>query len=288
MQNGGREARPSRMEVLSILLKNPHHHSLPHAVPVHCLNGSYQVVGFDGSTTVAEFLRELHGLLGTARPFGQQSGFAIFSDDPLEKDLDHALDASDKVCDVISRWETALREKGMGRFENNRAIRFIFKNRLFWRRNVPGESDKERLLLSFQTAREIAQGRFPVSRDLALELAALMAQVTHGDLTADRVTSSVPAEALDRFFPARYRTSAAAAADDGGAALDHDDHEDDDDACQVLCERWAALKGRSAHDCVRIFLTCTRKWPFFGAKLFQVQVSASRHGGVVSSNLTSW
>jgi hypothetical protein len=31
------------MEVLSILLKNPYHHSLPHAIPVHMLNGSYQV-----------------------------------------------------------------------------------------------------------------------------------------------------------------------------------------------------------------------------------------------------
>ena len=39
----GRHAKPSRMEVLSILLKNPHHHSLPHALPVHLLNGTYQV-----------------------------------------------------------------------------------------------------------------------------------------------------------------------------------------------------------------------------------------------------
>ena len=31
------------MEVLSILLKNPYHHSLPHAIPVHFLNGTYQV-----------------------------------------------------------------------------------------------------------------------------------------------------------------------------------------------------------------------------------------------------
>ena len=40
---GAREAKPSRMEVLSILLKNPYHHSLPHAIPVHFLNGTYQV-----------------------------------------------------------------------------------------------------------------------------------------------------------------------------------------------------------------------------------------------------
>ncbi|KAK2707600.1 hypothetical protein QYM36_015340, partial [Artemia franciscana] len=39
---GSREAKPSRMEVLSILLKNPYHHSLPHAMPVHFPDKSYQ------------------------------------------------------------------------------------------------------------------------------------------------------------------------------------------------------------------------------------------------------
>ena len=43
LQMGPRDAKPSRMEVLSILLKNPYHHSLPHAIPVHFLNGTYQV-----------------------------------------------------------------------------------------------------------------------------------------------------------------------------------------------------------------------------------------------------
>ncbi len=54
-----RHAKPSRMEVLSILLKNPHHHSLPHALPVHMLNGTYQVsiLGFIPSTCTSEFVR---------------------------------------------------------------------------------------------------------------------------------------------------------------------------------------------------------------------------------------
>ena len=38
--------------------------------------------------------------------------------------------------------------------------------------------------------------------------------------------------------------------------------------------KWESLKGKSVHDCVRIFLTCTRKWQFFGAKLFKVKASA--------------
>lgn len=82
-----------------------------------------------------------------------------------------------QVCDVISRWETALREKGLGKFENRRVIRFSYKNRLFWRRNIPGEGDKERMMLAYQVSRQIVQGQFPLNRDLAFELAALMAQV---------------------------------------------------------------------------------------------------------------
>lgn len=43
LQTGEREARPSRMEVVSILQRNPFHHSLPFSIPVHFANGTYQV-----------------------------------------------------------------------------------------------------------------------------------------------------------------------------------------------------------------------------------------------------
>ena len=54
-----------------------------------------QVVGFDGSTTVSEFLSELNRQLGTRGV--EHSGFTIHSDDPIDKDLDHALVMEDKV-----------------------------------------------------------------------------------------------------------------------------------------------------------------------------------------------
>ena len=43
IQNGPRRCPPSRMEVLSILLHNPYYHSQPISIPVHLMNGSYQV-----------------------------------------------------------------------------------------------------------------------------------------------------------------------------------------------------------------------------------------------------
>ena len=297
--NGGRQCRPSRMEVLSILLKNPHHHSLPHALPVHMMNDTYHVVGYDGSTTVREFDEQLgSAVAGRGHGHGQhrghsaaaaaaaapnrKSGFAIVSDDPLAKGVEHALHPEDKVCDVISRWEMALREKGQGRFENNRAIRFFYKSRLYWRRNVSSESERERLLLAYQTSAQIRDGQFPLNKDLAFELAALMAQIHFGDLpslattageseaptstgtTATADVAHMTAEALGRFFPVRYVA--------GDAGLSREDKK----GCEVsIAERWGSLRGKGVLDCVRIFLTCTRKWQFFGATLFDVQVTKS-------------
>lgn len=59
IQNGGRETKPSRMEVLSILLKNPYHHSLPHAIPVHMMNGAYQVSNYT-EQNICHNIYEIH------------------------------------------------------------------------------------------------------------------------------------------------------------------------------------------------------------------------------------
>lgn len=41
---------------------------------------------------------------------------------------------------------------------------------------------------------------------------------------------------------------------------------------QSLSTRWASLRGRTSSECVRTYLTVARKWPFFGAKLFEAEV----------------
>ncbi|KAL0170390.1 hypothetical protein M9458_034986, partial [Cirrhinus mrigala] len=52
------------------------------------------VVGFDGSTTVEEFLNTVNQRAGMRKP--QISGFALFTDDPSGKDLEHCLQPSNK------------------------------------------------------------------------------------------------------------------------------------------------------------------------------------------------
>ncbi|XP_048083398.1 pleckstrin homology domain-containing family H member 1 isoform X1 [Alosa alosa] len=262
-QNGEREAKPSRMEILSILLRNPYHHSLPFSIPVHFLNSTYQVVGFDGSTTVEEFMRMLNQRAGMRST--QLSGFALFTDDPSGSELEHCLQPNAKICDIISKWEQALKELNLGKYEGTRIVRLTYKSRLCFRAQAKGEVERERLLLAYQVNEEVQQGHFPVNKELALEVAALMAQVEYGDVASSSITSGsiqpkgqqLVSQALERFYPKRYKQDLSL--------------EQLRELCDRLSSKWTLLRGCSAAECIRIYLTVARKWPLFGAKLFSAK-----------------
>lgn len=57
--------------------------------------GAPQVVGFDASTTVEEFLGRLNQETGMRKTV--QSGFALYTDDPSGQDLEHSLQGNTKV-----------------------------------------------------------------------------------------------------------------------------------------------------------------------------------------------
>lgn len=214
----------------------------------------FQVVSFDGSTTIEEFQSTLAHEIGCR---DSSNGFSLFSDDPIEKDLEHYLDPMAKLCDVIAKWETALREKGLGKFENSRVIQLTYKSRLYWKHSAKLETDKEKILLSYQINQQVIHGRFPLTKELALELSSLMSQIDMGDYVTEknRMTTSTSLQVMDKFYPYRYR--------DG---LTSDEMKQ---LQEKIISKWILLKGRTTIDCVRIYLTCCRKWPFFGASLFQ-------------------
>uniref|UniRef100_A0A671V739 Pleckstrin homology, MyTH4 and FERM domain containing H2 n=1 Tax=Sparus aurata TaxID=8175 RepID=A0A671V739_SPAAU len=272
-QKGERQSRPSRMEILSILLRNPYHHSLPFSVPVHFLNNTYQVVSFDASTTVDEFQCRLNQDTGMRKT--GLSGFSLYTDDPTGRELEHCLQGSIKICDIISKWEQASKEQHTGKSENTRTVRLTYKNRLYFSLQVRGESERERLLLAYQTNEAIVAGHFPVNKELALEMAALLAQVEFGDFerpfsapgSAQTKSNQTLKQVLDRFYPKHYRRTTS--------------EEQLRQLLQRLSARWASLRGRSSPECVRIYLTVARKWPFFGAKLFEAEsITPSPEQGV--------
>ncbi|XP_033844530.1 pleckstrin homology domain-containing family H member 1-like [Periophthalmus magnuspinnatus] len=223
-----------------------------------------KVVGFDGSTTVEEFLNTLNQKILMRKP--QLSGFCLFTDDPSGKDLEHCLQPTAKICDVISKWEQALKELHPGKNEGTRIVRLTYKNRLCFRSQVKGETERERLLLAYQVNDEVQQGHFPVNKELAMEVATLMAQVEHGDLERPPVSPSgspqlksqlILTQALEKFYPKRYRQDLSA--------------EQLRDLSEGFSCKWLLLRGCSSSECVRIYLTVARKWPLFGAKLFSAK-----------------
>nr|CAB3264946.1 pleckstrin homology domain-containing family H member 2-like [Phallusia mammillata] len=272
---GERSAVPSRTEALPILLQNPYQHSRPFSVPVHFADGSYQVVSFDGSSTVSDFTRRVT-ILGELRHH-TTSGFALCVDDPDSVTAEHYIEPSAKICDVISTWESQSRQsavtnKGIspqphdGAGEQVRATaRFSFRRRLTFKAYRRTETEKEKMLLVYQIADDISRDRFPLSRDLAVEMTSLAAQVHFGDVSRAPQSDSF-AYLIKRFLPARYRESASK----------HQLKQ----LRERISERWVALEGTSKSDAARIFLNTARKWPLCGAVLFLAKVETSgKHKG---------
>ena len=87
------------------------------------------------------------------------------------------------------------------------------RSRLYWRASSKHETDRERLLLCYQSIEQIQQDRFPLTKDLALELAALMAQIDMADVNSERSRGSGSCgpsaahvlQAYNKFYPPRYK-----------------------------------------------------------------------------------
>ncbi|XP_022810522.1 pleckstrin homology domain-containing family H member 2-like isoform X3 [Stylophora pistillata] len=270
LQNGKREARPSRLEVLSILLRKPYDHSCLMSIPVHFFDGSSQVFGFDGSTTIQEFSETINRMVGIRS--SSESGYALFTDNPVNL-VEHCLQVKVKLCDVISKWEQALRSQSQGKLDTSRMIKLTYKNRLHFKSLSSGETEKEKYFLVLQTNDSIVKGRFPVSKEMALEFAALMAQISYGDYRAQ--SNSLPSKrivnVITKFCAKTLRE------DTSKRAL-----------TLRMAEKWSTLHGWSVKECVDKYLENARRWPFFGCKLFQAQqkhtVSAAKKRTAPVSN----
>lgn len=93
---------------------------------MHFANGSYQVIGFDGSTTVSEFVQLISAESGIRDNL--HSGFALYSDDPLEEGALNLLNLNCKLADAISHWEGNLRKFHLGKFERSVIMTWLHLN----------------------------------------------------------------------------------------------------------------------------------------------------------------
>lgn len=208
------------------------------------------VVGFDGSSTVKQFVN----LLNTQANIREcsKSGFALYSDDPIDRQIEHLLDEDSKLADIISRWELALRERRLGKFENTKVVRLYYKSRLYLKEHARNATEKEKLLTVYQINQEVMAGRFPTTQDLTVELCALLSQIEFGSLTARNFNDEAIRKVITKFYPPHLL-----------------EHRPLNFLIAEVKQKWRELEKCTTSDCVRIYLNCARKWSFCGSQLFQ-------------------
>lgn len=234
--NGCRDNVPARTEILSILLRNPYDHSTPHSLPVSFADGSYLLVGADGSTTIEEFMASMgKSIQIRASPL---SDFYLFSDDPGDtKDL-HILEPQRKVLDVVGWWEQSFKHSNIGRQQNTRVIKLICRKRLLLNTEET-ETDQERLFIVHQVNQEISSNKIPLSNVLTIELGAIMTQLTFGDYersAEDQNSMQRTREHIaNNFLPRKT------------------------DLVDKVLDNWPKLSGKNRSQCVRVYLNCIRR-----------------------------
>uniref|UniRef100_A0A6G1SIT1 Uncharacterized protein CG42248 n=1 Tax=Aceria tosichella TaxID=561515 RepID=A0A6G1SIT1_9ACAR len=234
--NGGRDNAPARTEILGILLRNPYDHSTPHSLPVSFADGSYLLVGADGSTTIEEFMTSMSKSI-QIRP-SPLSDFYLFADDPGNTMDLHILEPQRKVLDVVGWWEQSFKQSNIGRQQNTRVIKLLCKKRLLLN-TEDGETDQERLFIVHQVNQEICSNKIPLSDVLAVELAAIMTQLTFGDFerSAEDQNSKqrIRDHIQDSFLPRKT------------------------DLVDKVLNNWPKLSGKNRAQCVRVYLNCIRR-----------------------------
>lgn len=245
LANGTRENVPSRTEIMGMLLRNPYNHSSPHSIPVNFSDNSYLVIETDGSTTVDEFMESIAKVLDIRN--SSLSDFFLFADDPSDPRELHILEPHRKILDIVGWWEQAFRRNNSGRFVSTKVIKLSCKKRLVFR-TEEGETNQERLLILHQMNQEVVSQSVPLNDKLAIELAAVMVQLTYGDFD-----KSKDKRLLERILNDRARSN---------YLPKHFAQQDDNQWKQtvsLLTDRWQRLSGRSSLDCVRVYLNCFRR-----------------------------
>lgn len=244
LQNGSRDSVPSRMEIMSILSRNPFDHSSPHSLPINFSDGSYLVIEADGSTTVEEFMTLMGDKINIRN--SSLSDYYLFADDPAGSSELHILEPQRKVLDVVGWWEQIYRRNNSGKYQNTRAIKLICKKRLLFRVEE-GETYQERLLIVHQVNNEVISQKIPLPGQLTVELGAVMAQLCYGDYK--ETDNALMAECLLSKIGEKFLPDQASKTDYGNNLVD-------------LVTRWKNLVGKATQDCVRVYLNCIRRLKF--------------------------
>lgn len=221
-----------------MLSRNPYDHSHPHSLPVTFSDGSYLVVGADGSTTIEEFMETMGKTVNIRH--SPSSDFYLFADDPVDSSVLHILEPQRKIFDIVGWWEQTMRKHNSGRYQSTKVIKILCKKRLLLR-TESGETAQERLLIVHQASQEVVASSY--------ELAAIMSQLTFGNFEKSSDPKVLNAR-IEKIWNYYIRKT---------ISPDENNHNDLNLVPEQILRRWQSLNGRSAQECVRVYLNCIRR-----------------------------
>ncbi|XP_059053404.1 myosin-I heavy chain [Achroia grisella] len=231
-----RLAAPSKEELLCAAARRPLH------VRVLLLDGKQHGLVFGPAATadlLVGMLREKIGLSDAA------TGYALYevcANSTPAGTGERALSGSERVGDVLARWEKAGATAA--------ACRLVFKKRLFLgERPLHTACVAEMELLYYQVLHSVRHDRLPIETDEAVMLAALHAQVVSGECRGGGEECAAAAGAV---LPARLRPALPAPA----VRLHH-----------------LALRGTAPHAAMQRALTLAASCPLTRATIFDVMQS---------------
>ena len=89
-------------------------------------------------------------------------------------------------------------------------------------------------------------------------MAAIMAQIEHGDWNAVEKTEETSRDVLQRFCPWKFTHM----------ALEHDQSQ----LQKRLVDQWKEQEGKSRAECSKVYLELAKQWKYYGATLFKAEV----------------
>ncbi|XP_034833714.1 myosin-I heavy chain [Maniola hyperantus] len=232
-----RLAAPSKEELLCAAARRNMH------VRVLLLDGKQHGLVFGPAATADHLVAMLRDKIGLNDAATGYALYEVCANSSPAGAGERALGGSERVGDVLARWEKAGATAA--------ACRLVFKKRLFLgERPLHTACVAEMELLYYQVLHAVRHDRLPIETDEAVMLAALHAQVVKGDCLGGGEECSAAAGAV---LPARLANPALPAP---AVRLHH-----------------LALRGTEPHAAMQRALTLASSWPLTRATIFDVMQS---------------
>ena len=237
-----RQKVPTDLEAAAVLAARPV------MVRVYLLDGSHKTLPMNTHTTASDMCSMMAMML----KISSSNLYAVYEYD--EAGDKHFLRPETRVMDVIAMWqEAALEDKGAVR-RGDLSAHFNYEVHYFL--DVPEADPVSASLVYIQAVANVVKSRYPATKRLCLDLAALQLQAERQVFNGEGCVK-VLRGTLHRYMPARFIDGDGAA---GDVLTEH------------LVRRWKRLQeqGYDAYECQLCYLELLQQSIWYGTQMYKM------------------